>query len=298
MLRRLLRAHNVATTALLANYWKHEAKAKKNWGKLCQQPGTREKDLFKDDLMPHFIDDEIKKHATRLPEKMWMTLATRTRFFRKTISQSIKKDGIKQVIILGSGFDTLPARKKKYTTESGVQFFEVDQADHLACKAAIYKDALIDKNAEYLGMDYVQGNLIQELAQHGVDFTIPTFVLWEGNVFYLERTDVVKVLTDLQTHFTALTISFDYIHQSFQSDSTEKDEKAGQDAMAKTLTQFKENKSPFKTFFRPEEIVRLCHSLGFKTIAHRTAASLIEEYGVDKDPYYTSKEYSMLTVRK
>ena len=50
-MHRVLEARDVSTTAVLANYWKNEAKSKENWKKFCQEVGTREKDLFKDPLM-------------------------------------------------------------------------------------------------------------------------------------------------------------------------------------------------------------------------------------------------------
>ena len=192
--RDLLKEYNISTTAVLANYWKTEAKSKKNWPAICQQPGGRERDLFKDSLMGHFFDAEAKQDAVeRLDPRMWLSLASRTRFFRRTVSHAVKHKAVKQVIILGSGFDTLPARKIKYTNELGVTFFEIDQSHLLACKQAIYAENHVDKNADYIGIDYVKENLIEQLKMHAVDFTVPTLILWEGNTFYLDKTDVINI---------------------------------------------------------------------------------------------------------
>lgn len=299
MLRKLLEEHNVATTALLANFWKHEAKAKANWAALCQEPGARPNDLFKDDLMSHFIDADVKTEAEiRLDKRMWLPLATRTRFFRREVSKSIKDKDVTQVIILGSGFDTLAVRKTKYTAEYGVKFFEIDQPPLLECKEKIYAAHQIEKNADYIGLDYVKGNLIEELKKHSVDFAKPTLILWEGNTFYLEKSDVMRILSELSTNFNKLIITFDYMHADMQSKTQKLDNASNEKSLEKTLDQFSQRKSPFKSFFEPSEIVSVCENLGIRCIDHKTAAALATEYNVDKKPYYTAETYSMITFQR
>lgn len=299
MLIELLKEYNVATTALLANYWKLVAKSKENWPELCQDKGEREKDLFKDTLMQHFVDSNIQAESEqRLDKRMWLPLATRGRFFRRTVSESVKNKEVRQVLILGSGFDTLPARKSKYTRDLGVRFFEVDQPQILACKEAIYAEHGVDKNAEYIGLDYVQGNLIEELKQRSLDFTSPTLILWEGNTFYLEKTEVIRVLHELAENFQNLIITFDYMHEVMHTKTQTLDKESHGTCLEKTLDQFAEKKSPFKTFFDPAEIISICEALGIKCIDHKTAATLASEYGVDQKPYYTAKTYSMITFER
>lgn len=303
MFRKLLEDHNVATTALLANFWKHEAKSKEKWAEICQQQGQREKDLFKDDFMQHFIDPEVEAEVKadaeqRLDRKMWLSLANRTRFFRQEIAKAVKEKGIKQIIILGSGFDTLPVRKSKYTSDFGVKFFEVDQPQLLECKEKIYAMHQIDKNAEYIGIDYVKTNLIEELKKRHVDFTQSTLILWEGNTFYLDKKDVTRILSELSAHFSSLIITFDYLHTAMQAKPQALDSDASGSSLEKTLIEFAQKKSPFVTFFAPEEIVELCENQGISCVSHKTAAELAKEYNVDEDPYYTSKIYSMITCER
>jgi len=286
MLKKLLETYNVATTALLANYWKHVAKSKNNWSELSQEQGEREKDLFKDTNLERFIDDDVRREAeTRLDKRMWLPLATRTRFFRRTVSEAIKTQDIKQVVILGSGFDTLPVRKSKYTQNFGVKFFEVDQPELLGCKQAIYEQHGINKNADYIALDYVKQNLIQALIDNGLDREQPTLILWEGNTFYLEKSDVQTTLKNLAEHFTNVIITFDYMHETMQT----------QTQALSTLEQFEKSKSPFKAFFAPAEIVTFCESLGMQCLQHKTAAELAQEYHVDNAPYHTAETYSLVT---
>src|SRR3990167_411269 len=141
MLRKILESHDVTTTAALALYWKSVAKSHTQWDELTVQKGPRQKDLFKDDIMQTLVaqDDTLAQKAREvLPIKMWLPLATRTRFFRRTLSHHIKTNGIQQVILLGGVLDTLAARKEKYPRQHDVKFFEVDHATLLKAKESIY----------------------------------------------------------------------------------------------------------------------------------------------------------------
>ena len=299
MLRKLLDEHDVSTTALLANYWKSVARRKENWDRICQQKGARDKDLFKDDFMEYFIDEAVAAAGNeRLDKKMWLPLATRSRFFRKTVSRHVKQGEAEQVIILGSGFDTLAVRKQKYTEAYGAKFFEIDKPNVLACKQAVYNNNHIHQNATYIPLDYVQADLRAELAKSGVDFSKPTLVLWEGNLFYLEKKDVIGVLKNLTSIFSKLVISFDYMHGVMQEKTTELDSAAKNQALQTTLTEFARKKSPFKSFFEPAEMNALCESLGLTFVERKTAAELAILYDVDTDPFYTAKPYSVSTFKK
>ncbi len=301
MLRNLLQEHAVSTTALLANYWKSEARCEKNWDRLCQKKGARAKDLFKDKLnvMEKFIDEEVVREGKdRLDKNMWLPLATRTRFFRKTVSKHVKNGQAEQVIILGCGFDTLSMSKKKYSAEFKTKFFEIDQPNVLACKKAILEKCEMDTNATYIPLDYVKGDLCEALRQAGVDFTKPTLILWEGNTFYLERDDVIATLKKLSSSFDKLVLSFDYMHGTMQTKTNELDTNANSQALENTLTAFEKKKSPFKSFFDPTDMNAICEALGLTLVDRQSTADLAILYDVDRDPYYTAKPYSVTTFKK
>ena len=291
----LLKEHNVATTALLANYWKFKSKNRNNWSELTIQQGERSKDLFKDELMQHFVNTDIQIEAEqRLDKRMWLPLATRTRFFRHTVSDAVKNKGIEQIIILGSGFDTLAVRKAKYN----VKFFEIDQPAILNCKEHIYAEQNINKNAEYIGLDYVQGDLIESLISRNMNLSLPTLILWEGNTLYLEKEQVLNVLQTLSTHFSRLIITFDYLHAAMNNNTKYIDQASKENCLEETLESFSKNQSPFKAFFEPSEIESICENLGMQCVDHKTAARLASDYGVDKEPYYTAETYSMTTFER
>jgi methyltransferase (TIGR00027 family) len=281
----ILSKHDVATTAPLTNYWKDVARQASNWEQIAIQRGSRTKDLYKDPLLSLFYNQATAQEAqNRLDIRMWLPLATRSKYFRKTLSHLIKTQNIKQVIILGSGFDTLAARKQKYTEVYGVQFFEIDHEKILNCKAEIYASHAINTNARYIGMDYTTSDFITALRQASVNLSLETFVLWEGNTFYLEKDKVLSILETLRLSFDKLVISFDFMHPQIEKEE-------------KTIDAFAKRQSPFKTFFVIDEIMTTCERMGLNCYSHFTTDVLAIDYQIDKAPYHTAKPYSVITFQ-
>lgn len=286
MLEEILKSFGVPLTAALASYWKDKAKSKDNWHELTIHQGKRDKDLIKDNLYQLFYTPAIAQEAElRLDKKMWLPLATRSRYFRRTISEAVKTQGIQQILILGSGFDTLAVRKAKYTKDYGVKFFEIDKPEIMECKHAILTANHLDKNATYLGLDYTKENFIARLKELDMSSDLPTFVLWEGNSFYLEKETVIETLSILAKSFPHLILSFDFMHDEIQQES-------------KTLDAFAKKQSPFKSFFNVDEIMSICKQLEMNCQTHFNTAELAQIYEVDEEPYHTAKPYSVITFKK
>lgn len=286
MLEEILKSFGVPLTAALASYWKDKAKSKENWHELTITQGKRDKDLIKDNLYQLFYTPAIAKEAElRLDKRMWLPLATRTRYFRRTVSEAIKTQGIQQVLILGSGFDTLAVRKSKYTTQYGVKFFEIDKPEILECKNAIFEANDLDKNAKYLGLDYTKEDFIARLKELEFNQELPTLVLWEGNSFYLDKNTVKETLAVLAKSFPHLVLSFDFMHEEIQKES-------------KTLDSFAKRQSPFKSFFNVDEIIEICKQLELNCQTHFNTAELAKLYEVDETPYHTAEPYSVITFNK
>jgi methyltransferase (TIGR00027 family) len=287
MLKGLLKKFDVATTALLTNYWKDKAKSRENWPQLTISQGEREKDLFKDPYLNLFYDEDVAKEAEeRLDKRMWLPLATRTRYFRQTISEAVKGKHIQQILNLGSGFDTLAVRKAKYSEQHAVRFFEIDRPEILACKKAIFNERHLETNATYVGLDYTEEDFMSQLKTQGLDPEKPTLVLWEGNTFYLTVDQVIRVLSILAEQFPHLLLSFDFMHKEIQKEND-------------TLESFAKKKSPFQSFFTVDEMLEICQSVGLSCHSHFNTAELAQdEYKVDKTPYHTAKPYSVITMSK
>jgi methyltransferase (TIGR00027 family) len=287
----LNRNEGVEITSAYALVWKTFANQPTNFKDVFVKPGERDSVIFKEKTMPLFITPEVDAGAkARLPNlKMWGTTATRARFFRKALSRAVKKEGIKQVICLGAGLDTTAVEKNK-PSYAGVKFFEADKQSVLAYKARVYLNNNIDKNAEYITLDYIKDDFIQALKDNGVDFASPTMILWEGNIFYLNNAEVKNTLSKLSAAFDHLSIALDFMHGE---DEVEKSRE-----MVAALTGFEKAKSPFRSFFNPDELKQFCGSLGLETVQCNTGAAINREYGVETEPYPTTEPYSMAVFKR
>jgi methyltransferase (TIGR00027 family) len=280
-LKVLIKEHDVATTALLTNYWKDQARRKSNWNDLTIRQGKRAEDLYEDENLKLFYNQQTEIEATqRLDKRMWLPLATRTKYFRETISTLIKEQGVRQIVLLGSGFDTLAVQ---YRGNHQVKFFEIDHTKILACKESIYQNQSIFKNAQYIGMDYTQEDFMQALKQKGLNTEETSLVLWEGNTFYLEKPQVLEIMRTIQREFKKCYLSFDFMHPQIADEE-------------KTMDSFAKKQSPFKTFFSVEEMTKHCHEMNLSTLSHFTTDTLARNYEVDDEPYHTAKPYSVITV--
>lgn len=282
-LKNILSEHGVPSTAALTNYWKDFARLHKNFSAVTISQGQRASDLYKDPYLSLFYNEHTAIEArNRLDIRMWLPLATRTKYFRKTLSTLIKTDGVQQVVILGAGFDTLAVRKQKYSEVYGVVFYEIDHKKILSCKESIFKAHGINKNAKYIGMDYTQEDFIASLLISGLNKNLPTFFLWEGNTFYLQKEMVLTILKRLSETFPKLIISFDFMHPQIEQEK-------------KTIDNFAKKESPFQTFFTEAEIDKECQQLSLSTLSHFTTDILATKFELDETPYHTAKPYSVIT---
>lgn len=281
----------VEVTSAYALAWKMFANKPENRQAVFVEPGPHQGVIFKEKTMPLFVTPEVEAAAkVRLPNlKMWGATATRARFFRKALSEAVKKQGIKQVICLGAGLDTTAVEKHK-SSYAGVKFFEVDKQAVLAYKARLFLNNNINQNAEYIALDYVAGDLIQALKDNQIDFEAPTLVLWEGNVFYLTNDQVKAILHQLSAAFLRLSVVLDFMHSEAEVEKSRE--------MLAALTGFKNAKSPFQSFFAPDDLKQFCKDLGLETIRCQTGAILSREYGVETKPYPTTEPYSMAVFRR
>src|SRR5262245_41023990 len=115
------------------------------------------------------------------PMELW--IAVRTAFIDARVRRATTALGIRQVVILGAGFDTRAAR----LAAPGVRFFEVDHPSTGADKRARLGRAAgypIDC-ATYVACDFESQDFVSELDRSGFSSAEPAFVVWEGVSPYL-----------------------------------------------------------------------------------------------------------------
>lgn len=161
--------------------------------------------LFDDSLAACFLDPSVEGIAARLaavlPEAPRL-IVLRTRYIDDRLAE--RRD-MAQVVVLGAGFDT---RRLRCATE-GIRWFEVDRAALLLFKRERLRRHGLAPRTSYLACDYVSDDFVERLVARGLDPALPTYVIWEGNTFYLPLDDVVLVLLRLCRRLRRFDVTFD-----------------------------------------------------------------------------------------
>jgi methyltransferase (TIGR00027 family) len=114
---------------------------------------------------------------------MELWIAVRTAFLDGCVRRFARDGSVRQVVLLGAGFDTRAAR----LAHPGLRFFEVDhspsQGEKLRRLAALRDYPR--EHARYVSCDFEREDFLTRLAARGASLDVPTFFVWEGVTAYL-----------------------------------------------------------------------------------------------------------------
>ena len=251
--------------------------------------GTRKTPLTKNECSAIFLTPEdIQKAEQRSDINQIKTVSTRERWLNKVLEKHVKQMNYKQVVILGAGFD-IRAFKKNLTNQkdkknaeiySQVKYWEIDKKEILDEKEQIFKSKGFDKNATYIRADYTKENFIEKLIAADIKLDMPTLIIWEGNLMYLEKQQVIEVINNIKASFINFTIAFDYLTQSHID----------------TL----DSKSPLKKMWKTgiDDIKQFAGQHGLSITSIRNIAALEIEYEVDSQPSKRAEQYSVCALKR
>jgi methyltransferase (TIGR00027 family) len=117
----------------------------------------------------------------------------RTRFIDDHLVSALK-DGARQLVILGAGFDTRPYRFAELLKDKTV--FEVDRRSTQRIKKQRLTDASIavPPNVRFIEIDFKKDALRDVLINAGYQPAEKAFFIWEGVSMYLREPDVRETL--------------------------------------------------------------------------------------------------------
>jgi methyltransferase (TIGR00027 family) len=177
------------------------------------------KPLFVDPYAEAIAGAEGEQIAARLdarfpPMELW--LALRVAYLDKLVGLAVDRLSIRQVVILGAGYDTRAARLPR----AGVRFFEVDhpatQADKRAQLAKLPGYPV--EAATYVTCNFEREDPIEQLSAAGFGNTEPALVIWEGVVPYLSEAAVRATATRLAGGLDPRSlIAFDFVGKKLAS---------------------------------------------------------------------------------
>ncbi len=176
-----------------------------------------EKPLFVDPWAEAIAGSDGHEIAKQLdarfpPMETW--LALRVAYLDRLVGLAVDRLSIRQVVILGAGYDTRAARLPR----AGVTFFEVDHPATQASKRE--RLASLDnypvEAARYVTCNFEREDPIERLVANGFDAREPALVIWEGVVMYLTeaavRATASRLAAALDPHSL---VAFDFMGKKF-----------------------------------------------------------------------------------
>lgn len=164
-------------------------------------------------LMPHGL---LRQFVQFKAPGSYCFMITRTKHFDNILLQQIKA-GVKQVVLLGAGYDT---RAFRFAGElQNVSVFEVDFPGTQLYKKKRLREAGSSLSAPvtYIPLDFNEEPFERALMRNGFSPRMKTLFLWEGVSYYLPQAVVKQVLQFVRTCAPGSSILFDYATRSFVS---------------------------------------------------------------------------------
>ena len=176
-----------------------------------EQEKGREHPLFKDPYAEWFVNDDIRQKVRQvfavLPEGIEL-VRYRSCLFDDITRREIE-NGMRQIVILGSGFDMRPL---VFQTE-GVRFCDVDQPAVLTFKGKVLESHGVTPCVG-IPCNYLEVDLPAKLEEAGLDLDAPILFIWEGNTMYLPEELIYGFLGRLSSRIRSFKIAFDFFARS------------------------------------------------------------------------------------
>lgn len=194
---------------------------------------------------------------------MRLFIAMRSRIAETKLAEAVGR-GIRQVVVLGAGLDTLGVRNPY----PDVAMYEVDHPATQAWKRELLAGAelTVGANVRFVPVDFERQTLGEELTHAGFDADAPAIFLWLGVVPYLTDAAIFATLRYVASVPAGETV-FDYGNPLEQLDATLQ---AGAAARAKRAAEIGE---PFLSSFDTGELHRRLRAIG---------ATEIDDFGPER----------------
>ena len=246
--------------------------------------------LYRDPIVPLFLSERTRQAANRVAADFppgGKGVKLRTRYFDDRLDEQLSR-GCRQVVIPGAGLDTRGVRKQA----PGVTYFEIDDADILNFKKERLAEAGIETQVVYIPGNYVADNLLSLLGANGFDSNLPTYIIWEGNTMYLNRSAVLGVLTDLRSSVARFAISFDYLTEAVIKDAT------GDERISAFVERYAEMGAPWA--FGIDDLAALADDAGLTVVNNIKLAELSRTFWPNREldsKWYDNYAVCTLTPR-
>jgi methyltransferase (TIGR00027 family) len=231
--------------------------------------------IFSDQYASKILDDQaaarLEELATDESLRPWrLFIAARSRFSEDAIADCVAR-GVRQVVVLGAGFDTFSLRNPY--DEFGVRVFEVDYPSTQAWKRKRIRAAgLADPpSLTFAPIDFEREALAEGLTRAGFEPNEPAFFQWLGVVPYLTREAIWSTLEFISAVPQA-TVVFDYA-EPFQNYPVER-----RAQIIATAERAAARGEPWLSLFDPPEMTQLLRDAGFGDVEDLGLPEIAERF--------------------
>ena len=128
------------------------------------------------------------------------------------ILEAAGKNGVRQVVNLGAGYDSRAYRYHKHMPE--VQFFEIELPAMVVEKKRRVREILgeVPDYVTFVPIDFNTQNIPAELSKAGYDPAFKTLFIWEGVTYYISEEAVLATLQFIRERSApGSSVVFDYM---------------------------------------------------------------------------------------
>jgi methyltransferase (TIGR00027 family) len=203
---------------------------------------------------------------------MRLFLAARSRFAEDALAASVAR-GVRQVVVLGAGFDTFALRNPY----PDVLVYEVDHPATQAWKRErlAAEEIALPNTLRFVSVDFEHEDLRARLAMEGFAANEPTFFMWLGVVPYLSREAVLAVLR-FAGSVKGSEIAFDY------GEPIENYPPAARQRAEAFAARVAELGEPFRSYFAPHDLHAALRGFGFTEIEYLDLFAIAARYVPDR----------------
>ena len=229
--------------------------------------------VFRDPYARVILDEEALAEADARalnPSERTFRLfvAARSRFADDCLAAEVER-GLRQVVVLGAGLDTLGLRNPY--RDLGLAVFEVDYPATQSWKRERLAAAGFAADLVFVPVDFEREDLGERLAAEGFRLDQPALYIWLGVVPYLERHTVFSLLRFVASG-AGTGIVFDY---SEPLENYSPGRRARAEAMKAKVAATGE---PWITLLDPDELATALTTIGFQYIEDLGPAGMAARY--------------------
>ncbi len=173
--------------------------------------------LVKNRLLVKLVLWDVERIAPGIASEVM----ARTRYIDDRLTACIK-DGIRQLVILGAGYDTRAYRFDEL--KGNIKVYELDFPATQSIKMERVRKILgsLPQDVIYVSIDFEKDSLDAKLMEHGYDRNLKTLFIWEGVTYYLTPQAIDNTLAFIAGNSgEGSSVIFDYAFQSLLDGTSE-----------------------------------------------------------------------------